>query len=219
MRWTLPKISSLSARISTFGLALIAVVGLAGCASTDSGQIAELEHHAHETSQEYVIGPSDILLITVWQHPELTLSDVVVRLDGKISMPLLDDVEASGLTAQQLKDDLSERLAEYITAPHVTVVVRQINSKNIYVIGEVNREGPIILRGGMRIVDALSTAGGFRAFAAKSHVKLIRTMDDERPVEFEFDYPAFASGDNLEQNILLLPGDRIVVPEQSAFWR
>ena len=102
---------------------------------------------------------------------------------------------------------------------HVTVVVRQINSKNIYVIGEVNREGPIILRGGMRIVDALSTAGGFRAFAAKSHVKLIRTMDDERPVEFEFDYPAFASGDNLEQNILLLPGDRIVVPEQSAFWR
>ena len=68
-------------------------------------------------------------------------------------------------------------------------------------------------------MDALSTAGGFRAFAAKRRVKLIRTMDNERNVEFEFDYPAFASGNNLEQNILLLPGDRIVVPEQSAFWR
>ena len=169
--------------------------------------------------EEYRIGVPDLLMVTVWQQPELTLDDVVVRLDGKISMPLLDDVEASGKTAQQLKDELSERLTEFVTAPHVTVVVRQINSKIIYAIGEVNREGPIVLRGGMRIVDALSTAGGFRAFAAKRRVKLIRTMDGERSVEFEFNYPAFASGNNIEQNILLLPGDRIVVPEQSAFWR
>ena len=217
MRWTLPQ---LFARNSiTAALVLIGLMGLTGCASTDPGEIARLEHQALETTQEYVIGPSDILRITVWQQPELTLDDVIVRLDGKISMPLLDDVEAAGKTAQQLKDELTESLTEYVTAPHVTVVVRQINSKNIYVIGEVNREGPIILRGGMRIVDALSTAGGFRAFAAKRRVKLIRTVDNKSNVEFEFNYPAFASGDNLEQNILLVPGDRIVVPEQSAFWR
>ena len=205
--------------LATLGPALLVLIGLSGCATQSPEEIAQLEHHAQEAAQEYVIGASDILRIAVWQQPELTLDDVVVRLDGKISMPLLDDVEASGKTAQQLKDELSERLTEFVAAPHVTVVVRQINSKIIYAIGEVNREGPIVLRGGMRIVDALSTAGGFRAFAAKRRVKLIRTMDGERSVEFEFNYPAFASGNNIEQNILLLPGDRIVVPEQSAFWR
>ena len=217
MKWSLPTMTG--SKLLAIGLVAAVQFGSSGCATSTPEEIARLEHHAVETAQEYVIGSHDILRITVWQQPELTLDDVVVRLDGKISMPLLDDVEAAGKTTQQLKDELSERLTEFVTAPHVTVVVRQINSKNIYVIGEVNREGPIVLRGGMRIVDALSTAGGFRAFAAKRRVKLIRTMDNESNVEFEFDYPAFASGNNLEQNILLLPGDRIVVPEQSAFWR
>lgn len=215
MRISLPQFS----KLGTLELVLLALLGSSGCATSSPEEIARLEHHAVESAQEYEIGSSDILRITVWQQPELTLDDVVVRLDGKISMPLLDDVEAAGKTAQQLKDELGERLSEFVTAPHVTVVVRQINSKNIYIIGEVNREGPIVLRGGMRIVDALSTAGGFRAFAAKRRVKLIRSMNAEGNVEFEFDYPAFASGKNLEQNILLLPGDRIVIPEQSAFWR
>ena len=197
----------------------VALVLLAACSTTPPVSIAELESHAIEASQEYRIGPSDVLTISVWQQEDLNLPEVVVRLDGKISFPLLDDVHAEGLTAAELKDVLTERLSEYIAAPHVTVVVRQINSKLVYVIGEVNREGPIKLRGGMRVVDALSSVGGFRPFAAKDRVKVMRTQNGSGNVEFEFDYPSFASGKNLEQNILLLPGDRIVVPEQSPFWR
>lgn len=192
---------------------------LCACAGGAGPTVQELEAAAIEENQEYRIGPGDLLAISVWQQPTLSLDGVVVRLDGQISFPLLDDVVAAGLSPAELKRHLSERLVEYITAPHVTVIVRQINSKEVYVIGEVNREGPIRLRGEMRLVDALSSAGGFGTFAARDRVKVIRSMNGSGPVEFQFDYPAFASGKDLEQNILLVPGDRIVVPEQTPFWR
>lgn len=206
-------------KLIDIGQALLLASVLGACSGPQGPTIQELESYAIEVNQEYVIGASDVLAITVWQQPNLDLDAVVVRLDGKISFPLLDDVPASGFTASELKQILTERLTEYITAPHVTVIVRQINSKQIYVIGEVRREGPVALRGGMRVVDALSTAGGFRTFAAKDKVKVMRSMNGSGTIEFVFDYSAFASGENLEQNILLLPGDRIVVPEQTAFWQ
>ena len=213
--------TSIPRSIPRVWILVLALVGLGtGCAPSQTPeQVAQLEHYAVESQQEYSIGAGDVISISVWQQPSLTMDSVIVRNDGKISVPLLDDVQAAGLTAHQLKESLATDLSEFITAPHVTVVVRQINSKMVYVIGEVNREGPISLRGDMRIVDALSTAGGFRTFAATSRVKLIRSIADEANVEFHFDYPAFASGDNLNQNILLVPGDRIVVPEQTPFWR
>lgn len=178
-----------------------------------------LDTNAREHQNEYVIGVYDQLQITVWRQPELTLSDVVVRLDGKISFPLLDDVEASGKTPLELKNLLSERLEEFITAPHVTVVVKEIRSKTVYLIGEIVREGPLALRGEMRVVDALSSSGGFGPFADRNSIKVIRDGENGLPLEFIFDYEAFIDGANLEQNILLLPGDRIVVPEESPFWR
>ncbi len=201
--------------------ALLAAFGLAACAETQRRMPSaqELDQHAHEVTQEYFIGPHDQLAISVWQQPNLSLESVVVRLDGKISVPLLDDVVAAGLTATELKQVLTEGLSEYIRDPQVTVVVRQINSKLIYTMGEVAKVGPMQLRGGMRVVDALSTAGGFKAFADKRKVKVIRHINGSDPIEFLFDYKSFASGENLEQNILLLPGDRIVVPEQAPFWR
>jgi polysaccharide export outer membrane protein len=199
--------------------ALLGAVTAIACAGPTGPTVQELESHAIETQQQYLIGPADVLQVSVWQQPTLSLDTVVVRLDGKISFPLLDDVHAAGMTTTELKVSLTERLKEFITAPHVTVIVRQINSKEVYLIGEVTRVGPVRLKGGMRVVDALSTAGGFRTFAAKSRVKIIRDMNGSGTVEFMFDYPEFANGDNLEQNILLLPGDRIVVPEQSAFGR
>jgi polysaccharide export outer membrane protein len=140
-------------------------------------------------------------------------------LHGRISVPLVDDVDVQGKTPTELKAELTDKLAEYVTAPHVTVVVRQINSKLVFVMGEVKREGPIQLRRDMRVIDALSTAGGFTAFAGKGNVKLIREQNGSGPVEFVFDYNGFVRGENLEQNVLLMPGDRIVVPDDSPFWR
>jgi polysaccharide export outer membrane protein len=97
-------------------------------------------------------------------------------------------------------------------APTVTVVVRQVNSKAVYVIGEVHRQGALSLRADMRVIDALAMAGGFRPFADRSSVKIIRTRDGEGPVEYRFNYEQFVDGKDLEQNILLVPGDKIVVP-------
>lgn len=192
---------------------------LLGCASTlrELSSADALESYATDATQEYKIGPGDVLQITVWKQPELSVRELVVRLDGKISFPLVDDVHAEGLSAQMLKAVLAERLSKYITAPHVTVVVREINSKLVYVIGEVAREGPIVFRSKMRIVDALAIAGGFRQFASRDSIKLIREYNGSGPVEFIFDYDAFVAGKNLAQNVLLLPGDRIVVPPERLF--
>lgn len=197
----------------------IVLLALAACAGRTGPSIEELEAHATELSQEYVIGPQDTLQISVWQQPSLSLNAVVVRLDGKISFPLLDDVRAAGLTTLELKHALSEGLSEYITAPHVTVILTQSRSKLVYVIGEVNKPGALLVTDGMRVAHALSQAGGFRTFADQKHVRVIRNMNGSGPVEFIFHYPSFASGENLAQNILLLPGDSIVVPEQSSFWQ
>ncbi len=192
---------------------------LLGCASTlrELSSADDLESYATDATQEYKIGPGDVLQITVWKQPELSVRELVVRLDGKISFPLVDDVHAEGLSAQMLKAVLAERLSKYITAPHVTVVVREINSKLVYVIGEVAREGPIVFRSKMRIVDAIAIAGGFRQFASRDSVKLIRELNGSGPVEFIFDYNAFVAGENLDQNVLLLPGDRIGVPPERLF--
>ena len=199
----------------------VAALMLGACTSTQRSlpSAAELDTHASDREGDYRIGAGDVLAISVWGQPELSLQEVVVRTDGRISAPLVDDVDVLGKTPQDLKVELTEKLAEYVTAPHVTVVVRQINSKHIYLIGEVKREGPIRLIRDMRVVDALSSAGGFTSFAGKGNIKLIRQQNGSGPAEFVFDYNEFVRGENLEQNVLLLPGDRIVVPDDSPFWR
>jgi len=191
------------------------------CASTERSlpSAAELDTRADASKGEYLIGAGDVLAITVWRQPELSLPEVVVRSDGRISVPLVDEVDVLDKTPLELKHELTERLEEYVTAPHVTVVVRQINSKLVYVLGEVKREGPVLLHRDMRVIDALSTAGGFTPFAGKSRIKLIRDQNGSGPAEFVFDYDDFVRGENLEQNVLLLPGDRIVVPDDTPRWR
>ncbi len=201
-----------------FFLMLLAALVISACSSRRGPSVEELEAYAVEASQEYLIGAKDSLNIRVWQEPTLTLAAVPVRLDGKISFPLLDDVQAAGLSAMELKGVITEGLDEFIKAPHVTVIVTSIQSKRIFIMGEVARPGAIALESEMRLADALSLSGGFRTFAAKKRVKLIRDMNGSGPVEFIFDYSRFESGADLEQNILLLPGDTIVVPEQTGFW-
>jgi polysaccharide export outer membrane protein len=161
----------------------------------------------------YVIGPADLLSIRVWKNPELSLDQVPVRPDGKISVPLVNDVQAAGLTTLELKDVLTKALAEYVTNPEVTVVVVQMNSRKVFVLGEVTKPGPIPLVEDLRVLDAISAAGGFTTFADKRHVKVIRRQADGTGVEYRFNYNSYVSGGDPLSNLLLQNGDTIVVPD------
>jgi polysaccharide export outer membrane protein len=194
---------------------------LAGCAGNQRVQptIAQIEGEASEAAGEYVIGPNDQLQITVWREEQLS-TDVEVRSDGKISVPLLDDVQAAGLTPVALKQVITERLSEFVAAPHVTVVVKASRSKLVYLMGEVARPGIQGYLANMRVSDAIASAGGFGPFANKSRVTIIRRLDDGSSQEFRFDYDDYIAGTDVAQNIRLLPGDQIFVPEESPLpWR
>ncbi len=201
-------------------LAAICALAFAACAGTAREQpsSSELETSALQAQEDYVIGPRDALSIHVWKEPELSLANVEVRLDGKISVPLINDVKAAGRTPLQLKDELTERLKEFVSVPVVTVVVMSVGSKVVYVLGEVAKEGAVGMYPDMRVLSAIALAGGLNPFAGKSRIKIIRAQGIA-PAEFNFDYDRFVDGQDLAQNILLLPGDTIVVPEERPFWR
>jgi len=159
---------------------------------------------------DYKIGPQDILRIDVWKEPEISRSEPV-RPDGKISLPLLNDVQASGLTATQLAAVITEGLKKFITNPQVTVAVTEINSRRVYVTGEVARAGAFPLLPNMTVLQGLSSAGGFTQFARVKNIYVLR-MEDGKQVKHPFNYKDVVSGKKTEENILLQPGDVIVVP-------
>jgi len=159
---------------------------------------------------EYVIGPGDVLQITVWKND--TLSRVVpVRPDGKISMPLLHDIHAAGLTAMQLRDKIAAALAEFLPNPEVAVTVVEVRSMRVSVLGEVQKPGVLELRGATTILEAIALAGGFRDFASPSRIMVIRTEPDGRTQKIRFNYNRAVSGGD-EPNLLLRPGDVVIVP-------
>jgi polysaccharide export outer membrane protein len=201
-------------------LSSLLALALAACAQTlrDQPSAQELEDSAAAAQVDYVIGAQDTLAINVWKEQELSLNGVEVRLDGKISVPLIDDIQAAGLTPTQLKDAITEKLKDYVSAPQVTVIVTHVGSKNVYILGEVTREGAISLQPQMRVLDALAISGGFTPFAGKNRIKIIRGHGSS-PAEFTFDYDGFVDGKDVAQNILLLPGDQIIVPQERPFWR
>ncbi|MEW6730917.1 MAG: polysaccharide biosynthesis/export family protein [Acidobacteriota bacterium] len=158
----------------------------------------------------YIIGPEDILTISVWKEPELTQT-VAVRPDGMISLPLLNDLMASGTTTQQLKESISNRLKQYISEPMVTVIVQSARSRKASILGEITRAGSYYINGPTTLVQLISMAGGFRDFAATDKIGVIR-QENGKTVKLKFNYRDFIKGKNLEQNILLQPGDVVVVP-------
>jgi polysaccharide biosynthesis/export protein len=162
------------------------------------------------TDPNYVIGPQDVVDINVWKEPELTRS-VPVRPDGKISMPLLNDVQAGGLTPMQLTAQISAALKKFISDPQVTVVVTQINSQRIYILGEVTRPGAFPLVSGMSLLQALSSAGGFTMFANVKKIYLLRTVNGKQE-KYPFNYTDVIHGKATQENIPLSSGDTIVVP-------
>jgi polysaccharide export outer membrane protein len=195
----------------------LAVAALAGCKTPRPPDVAmSARAGTGPASAEYKIGINDILKISVWRQPELTLESVIVRPDGRISVPLLDDVPVSGKTPEQLKMEITERLGEFVREPAVTVVVLESRSRIIYVQGEVARKGAVPLTPGMRISDALAIAGGLGPFADAGEIRVLRE-NGSGYAEFEFDYNDFIDGEDLDRNILLEPGDRIVVQEKSLF--
>jgi polysaccharide export outer membrane protein len=165
---------------------------------------------AATTDPDYKIGALDVLRIDVWKEADISRV-TSVRPDGKISLPLLNDVQAAGLTAMQLAAVISTGLKAYITNPQVTVSVNEINSRRIYVTGEVNRAGAQLLLPNMTVLQALSSAGGFTQFARLKNI-YVRRVEGGKTVKYPFDYKAVVGGKKSEQDIPLQPGDVIVVP-------
>ena len=158
----------------------------------------------------YVIAPDDVLAIDVWKEAEITRT-VPVRPDGKISLPLLNDVQAAGLTATDLASVIAERLKKFIANPQVTVIVTTVNSQKIFILGEVPRPGVTPLLPNMTVLQAVSSAGGFTQYANQKGVYVLRTENGQQ-VKYPFNYREVIRGVNIQQNITLKPGDTIVVP-------
>ena len=158
----------------------------------------------------YRIGAQDVLRIDVWKEAEISRT-VPVRPDGKISLPLLNDVQASGLTAMELANVITEGLKKFITSPQVTVSVSEINSRRVYVTGEVTRPGAYPLLPNMTVLQALTSAAGFTQFARIKSIYVLRT-ETGKQVKHPFNYKDVVNGKRQEDNIMLQPGDTIVVP-------
>jgi polysaccharide export outer membrane protein len=162
------------------------------------------------TDPNYVIGAQDVLDINVWKEPDVSRI-VPVRPDGKISLPLLNDVQAAGLTPAQLAAQVTESLKKYVTSPQVTVIVTTINSQRVYILGEVTRPGAFPLLPGMSVLQALSSAGGFTQFAKVKSI-FVRRIENGKEAKYPFNYREVINGKRPEQDILLKAGDTIVVP-------
>jgi len=157
----------------------------------------------------YIIGPTDVLYVSVWKEPDLT-NTLPVRPDGMISLPLLNDVQAEGLTPTQLAASITEKLKQYVTNPHVTVVVTQMNSQRIYVMGEVQHTGAMNLLPDMTALQALASAG-FTQFANTKGIYVLRTQHGQQQ-KIPINYKKLVKGEAMDQNVALRPGDTIVVP-------
>jgi polysaccharide export outer membrane protein len=159
----------------------------------------------------FIIGSEDVLAISVWKEPDLT-KQIPVRTDGKISLPLIGDIQAAGRTPLQLQLDITDKLKGYITDPQVAIIVQQINSLKYNVFGEVGKPGSYPLNGGTTIVDAIALAGGLKDFAKKKGIYILRINSAGVESRFTFNYEDFIKGKNTKQNIPLKPHDTIVVP-------
>ena len=194
------------------------IIGLAiivGCAS-DIPSVKSLAQHERlnpsisKDDASYLIGPGDLLSIDVWKEQELS-KQVSVRLDGKISLPLVNDVQAAGLTSTELRNQLTEKYKDFVDVPEVSVTVLESRSKKIYLLGRVERPGEYQMQKNMTVVQAISLAGGLAEWADSSEVKLIRKIKGTEKT-FRVDYDAIVSGEDLSQNVLLQPDDTIFVP-------
>jgi polysaccharide export outer membrane protein len=173
-------------------------------------QVHQPKNPAAASGDSYLIGPGDKLSIDLWKERDLS-KQVAVRLDGKISLPLIEDVTAAGLTCAELGTQLTERYKHYVEYPVVSVTVLESHSKKIYLVGKVTKPGEYPLQKNMTVVQAISLGGGLTEWADASDIKLIRKIEGVEKT-FRVDYDAIVSGKDLGQNVQLEPDDTILVP-------
>jgi polysaccharide export outer membrane protein len=182
-------------------------VGQAGKKADDQPNAPSAKH----VTNDYIIGPSDILAINVWKDAELTRT-VPVRPDGKISLPLIGELQVSGLTAQNVQRMVAERLKEYVSDPEVTVIVQEVKSRTYVIVGKVTHPGSYELGKPTTVLEAIAIAGGFLDFAKPNKAYVIRRASDGSTERLPFDYKKVIDGHTPEQNVDLMSGDTIVVP-------
>ena len=159
----------------------------------------------------YLIGPNDVLSVTFWRDKDMNAEAVVVRPDGNITLPLLNDVQAAGLTPAQLRDRILTEAQRFIEDPSPTVAVKEIKSRNVFITGQVDKPGPYPLAGPMTVLQLIATAGGLKEFADGRNIVVMRS-ENGRQVAYQVDYKELLKRKNLRQNIDLKPGDTVVVP-------
>ncbi len=180
------------------------------CTSCALSQGPGPESGSLEPPSEYLIGPEDVLEVSVWKEEGLE-REVLVRPDGKVSFPLAGDVQAAGRTPEQVQRDITSRLQKYIPDPVVTVTVKTIGGNTVYVIGLVKNPGSYVIGRYVDVIQALTLAGGLTPFASENGIKVIRRQGSEEVV-YPFEYAKVKQGTNLDQNIFLKGGDVVVVP-------
>ena len=181
-------------------------LGLAGQQAGSQPQLGAAKGQA-----EYVIGMGDVLKIMVWKEPDLTC-ELAVRSDGRISLPLVGDVQAAGQTIGGLKKTLEQRYAKLITDPAVSVMLTQSKSRRYYIIGQIKQPGEFPIDFPITVLQALAKSGGFLDWAKKDKITIVRRGEEGQESILPFDYEALVAGHNQQQNVLVQPGDTIVVP-------
>ena len=160
---------------------------------------------------DYVIGPEDVLAVNVWKEPEVSRT-LPVRPDGRISLPLIGDMLASGRTTGQLQSEIKQQLRAYFTSPEVTVLVQEAKSHKFNIVGEVSKPGSYVMSNSMTVLDAIAVAGGLKDFAKASKIYVLRIAADGSHVRLPFNYKKVIKGSDLRENIELAPRDTIVIP-------
>lgn len=198
--------------------AAVTCVGAAGQAPAASSDKKAVESPAPAASaasahvdETYLIGADDVLAINVWKEPDVSRS-LPVRSDGKISLPLIGELQASGQTPHQLEQEIAKRLQSYISEPEVTVIVQDSKSQRINILGMVAKPGAYLLTGSTTVLDAIAMAGGFKDFAKQKSIYVLRQAPDGTQQRLPFNYKDVIKGKSPEQNVRLAPRDTVVVP-------
>ena len=199
-------------------VALLACALAAGSPATATLQVRAAQAPPQATANgaaaalppDYVIGPDDVLDVRFWKDQDMS-GEFVVRPDGRISLPLLNDVAAAGLTPEQLRVRLIEEARRYVETPNATVIVKTINSRKVFITGQVEKPGPYPLTSRVTVVQLIAMAGGLREYADAGKIIIMRS-ENGRVTPLRFDYTKLAEGRNVSQNVELRPGDTVIVP-------
>lgn len=203
-------IRALAVGCGVLGLAVGTLDAQAQPAAANGAVSGRVASSAPSLPADYVIGPEDVVGVVFWRDQDMT-GDVTVRPDGMVTLPLLGDISAAGLTPDVLRDQIQKAAAKYVQDPTVTIVVRQINSRKVFITGEVRTPGAYPLTAPRNVMQLIALAGGLNEYADAKNITVTRT-DHGRQLSFKFNYKDIVNGKKLEQNILLKPGDTVVVP-------